>query len=67
MLQTGRGADLGQEALATERRAQVGMQHLDGDVAVVLEIVREVHGGHAAGAELAVEAIAALQRDAQPR
>ena len=58
MLQARRGADLGEEALAAERRAQVGVQHLDGDVAIVLEIVREVHGGHAALAELAVEAVA---------
>ncbi len=34
------------------------MQHLDGDVAVVLEIVREVDGGHAAGADLAVDTVA---------
>ena len=34
------------------------MQHLDGDFALVLEIVREIHRGHAAGAEFALDAVA---------
>ena len=58
MLQLRRGPDLAQEPLAAERRAEVGMQHLDGDVAIVLEVVREIDGGHAAGAELALDAVA---------
>ena len=49
--------DLAQEPLTAERGAELGMQHLDGDVAIVLEIVREVDGRHAAGAELALDAI----------
>jgi hypothetical protein len=36
------------------------MQDLDGHVSVVLEIVREVDGGHSAGAELAFDAIVAV-------
>ena len=39
------------------------MQHFDGDVAIMLEIMREVHGGHAAGAELGVDTIA-VRKDA---
>ena len=62
MLQARRGADFAQEPFAAKRRTQVGVQHLDGDIALVLEIVREVHGGHAAGAEFAVEAVAIGQR-----
>ncbi len=58
MLQTRRRADLGEEPLAAERRAELGMEDLDGDVAVVLQVVREIHGRHAAGAELALDAIA---------
>ncbi|HEU4829762.1 MAG TPA: hypothetical protein VFT04_11270 [Gemmatimonadales bacterium] len=38
------------------------MQHLDRDLALVAEVVREVDRGHAAGAELALEAVAAVQR-----
>ena len=43
------------------------MQHSDGDIAIVLEIVREIHRGHAARAELAVEAIAVGQGASQAR
>ena len=39
------------------------MQDLDGDVAIVLEIVREIHGGHATLAEFAVEAVAVDEGD----
>jgi len=38
------------------------MQHFDGDIALVFEVVREVHGGHAASAELAVDAVAVGER-----
>ena len=51
-----------QEPLAAERGAEVGVQHLDGDVAVVPEVVREIHGRHAARAELALDAIAVGER-----
>jgi hypothetical protein len=34
------------------------MQHLDGDVAVVLRVVGEVDRGHPAGAEFAFDAVA---------
>ena len=47
---------------AAERRTQVRVQHLHRDVALVLEIVREVHSGHTAGAEFALEALAIGQR-----
>ena len=53
--------DLAQEAVAAERLGEVGAQHLERDVAVVLEVVREVDRGHAAGAELALDAVAALE------
>ena len=37
---------------------QLGVQDLDGDLAVVLQVLGEVDGGHAALAELAFEAVA---------
>ena len=37
---------------------EFGAEDLDGDLAVVLEVVGEVDGGHAARAELAFEAVA---------
>ena len=58
MLQFRRRLDLGQESLGTERRAKVGVQDLDGDVALVLEIMREIHCGHPAGPDFALDAIA---------
>ena len=39
-------------------RAQVGMRHLDRDISIVLEVVREVHGGHTAGAEFSLDGVA---------
>jgi hypothetical protein len=62
VLQPRRGADLGEESLAAERGTKVGVEDLDGDVAVVAEVVGEVHRRHPAGAELALDAIALGQR-----
>ena len=58
MLQVGRDAYLGQEPLDAEDGAEFRIEHLDGDGAVVAEVVGEVVGGHAAGADLAVDAVA---------
>ncbi len=58
MLQVGRGLDLGQEPLGADRGGEFGAQHLERDVAVVLEVVGEVDGGHAALPELALDAVA---------
>ncbi len=44
---------------------EFGLEHLDGDLALVLEVVREVHGGHAAVPEFARDAIAVGQCDRQ--
>jgi hypothetical protein len=61
VLQPRRGADLGEETFRAQCGTQVRMQHLDRDVALVLEVMREVDGGHAAGAEFALEAVAVGQ------
>ena len=58
MLQVRDGLDLGEEALGADHGGQLGPQHLDRDLAVVLEVLGEVHRGHAAGAELALDAVA---------
>ena len=55
--QSRREPDLTHEALASEGFGEVGLEHLDGHRAVVLEVVREVHGGHASHAELALDAV----------
>src|SRR5262245_3570496 len=54
MLDLCSGADLAQEAFRAERRAKVRVQHLDGDVSIVLDVVREEDGGHATCADLAL-------------
>ena len=48
VLEIGGGLDLAQEPLGADHRGQLGAQDLDRDLAVVLEVLREVHRGHAA-------------------
>ena len=52
MLEIGGDLDLGEEAFGADDGAEFGLEDLDGDLAVVLEVVREVDRGHAARAEL---------------
>ncbi len=58
MLQPCRGPDLREESLGAECLAQIGMQDLDGDITVVLDVVREIDRGHAALAQFAFDAVA---------
>ena len=61
MAEPGSDLDLAQKALVTEGRGQLGPQHLEGDPAVVPDVVREVHRRHAPGADLALDRVAAGQ------
>ena len=61
MLEVGGGLDLAQEALGADDGGQFGPEHLDGDLAVVLEVLGQVDGGHAALPELPLEAVAIRQ------
>ena len=58
MLQVRGDADLAQEPLGAERGGELGLQDLERDRAIVLEVVREEDGRHAAAPELALERIA---------
>ena len=58
MLQIRRGLDLGQKPLGADDGGELGAQDLDRDLAVVLQILGEVHRGHAARAELPLDAVA---------
>src|SRR5207248_7123362 len=51
--QTGRSLDLTQEALDPEARGELRMEQLNGDPALQLEIVSQVHRRHATTADLA--------------
>ena len=56
-------ADLAQETLGADDGGQLGAEDLDGDLALVAEVVREVDRGHAALAELALQAVAIGQAE----
>ena len=58
MLEAGGDLDLGEEAIAADDGTEFGVEDLDGDLAGVLQVFGEVDGGHAALAELALEAVA---------
>src|SRR6185312_7169382 len=59
MLQACGGGDLLHKPLGPEDRRELGLQHLDRHVALVLEILGEEHRGHPAGPKLAFDAVAA--------
>jgi hypothetical protein len=57
VLKFGREADFPEESLASEYDCQAGLEHLDGDRAVVTEIVRQVDDGHTAPPDLALDPV----------
>lgn len=59
--------DLAQKPLAAQCRAEVWVQDLDGDVTTVSQVVGEEHGRHAAGAKLAIDAVAVGERRGKSR
>ena len=61
VVEPGGDLDLGQEAFGAEHRAQLAAQDLEGYFAIMLEVGGEVDGGHAAGTELALDAVAFFQ------
>jgi hypothetical protein len=59
--------NLAQEPISlTHAAGHVVAQHLDGDVAAVPEIVRQIHNGHAACAELPEVVVATGKRSGEP-
>ena len=62
MLQRRGDADLLEEPLGADGGGELLAQHLDRDVAIVPHVAREVHGGHAAAPELALDLVAARER-----
>src|SRR5947208_2142534 len=57
MLKVRRDADFAQKALDAEHRAELGVEHLDGDTPLVAEIAGEVDGRHPASADLTLDQI----------
>jgi hypothetical protein len=61
VVESGGRPDLAEEALGPEARAQLGVEHLDRHEAVVPQVAGEIHRGHAAVTELALDRVAAGQ------
>jgi hypothetical protein len=57
MIQARSDADLAKKSLGGERLGKLRLEHLDCDVASVLEIMSEEDGRHRSRSELAVESI----------
>ena len=55
------------EPLRSQRGGQLGEQHLEGDRAVVLEVVGQIDGGHPAAPELALKRVAVVESLAERR
>ena len=62
MLQVGGGLDLAQKALGADDRGELWLQHLDRDLAIVLEVVGEIDRRHAAGPKFALDAVVVGER-----
>ena len=56
MLQPRSRANFTQKSITTERRAQIGVQNLDGYIAIMSQVVGEEDGCHATCTELAIDA-----------
>ena len=57
-----RGSDFGEETLGPQLLREIGVQHLDRNGAVVLDVAREIHSRHATRAELALDTVAVGER-----
>src|SRR5262249_15427321 len=62
VLEPGRRLDLAQEAWRADVLHTLGVHDLDRDLAIVPQVMGEIHGGHAARAQLALEPIAVRYR-----
>ena len=67
VLQAGGEMDLAEKPIGSEGGGELGVEHLDRDGAIVLEVTREPDGGHASAAELALEGVPVCQSFAQRR
>ena len=66
VLEVGGELDLGQEPLGADHGGELGPKHLERHPPVVADVLGQVDGRHAAGADLAVEAIAVRQGGLEP-
>jgi hypothetical protein len=67
VIERGGDPDLAGEAVGAEDGAELGAEHLHRDLPVVAQVVGEIHGRHAAAAELAADGVALCERVGHPR
>ncbi len=65
VLQTGGDLDLAQKALRAHRHGQLWAQHFERDGSIMFQVTGEIHRGHSAMAEFAVDRVAPMQRGLQ--
>ena len=58
VLQVGGDLNFLEEPLRAERRREIRLEHLERDISVVPQVVSDIHRGHAALAELPLDAVA---------
>jgi hypothetical protein len=58
MLEIRRRLDLGEKPLGAEGRGEFGVEDLERDLAIVTDVAREIHGRHAAVADLPLDFVA---------
>ena len=66
MLQRCRRLDLDDEAIEAQYRGELRPQDIARELAIVLEIVREIDRRHPARAQITVDAISIGERDGEP-
>ncbi len=65
MIEPGDDLDLAIEPLWSERRGELGSEHLDGHLAAVLQIIGEVDRRHSPATQLALDGVTAGEGDAE--
>ena len=62
MLEVRRGLDLGEEALGADHGRELGLEHLERDLPIVLEVLGEIYRGHPPRPELTLDAVPVGER-----
>src|SRR5262245_62530335 len=65
VLQLRGGLDFPQESLDADELRELAVHHLDGDLAIVTHVVRQVDVGHPATADLALDGVSVGERSLQ--
>ena len=66
MLQVGGDANFAEESLVSQYLRQLGMNHLDGDMPIMLQVLGQPDGRHAAATELSLDPVVAGKRGLEP-